>query len=131
MIIETPERPVRKGHRQPEMKIQAACVLWLYNERPETRGLFWHTPNELDRPDANASLIARRRAEGIVKGVADCQLAIARGGYHGLFVEFKTDKGRQSEAQVAWQQLVEAQGYRYEICRGLNEFKALINDYLG
>lgn len=131
MIIPTPTQPRgRKSHSQPEMKIQSECVLWLYNNRPETRGLFYHIRNEVDRPDANPMLIAKYRAEGLVKGVADCALMMARKSYHGLFVEFKTDTGRQSSAQKSWQQIIENQGYLYRVIRSLEEFKELINWYL-
>ena len=38
--------------------------------------------------------------------------------------------GRQSDAQILWQSKVEAQGYRYEVVRSLEEFKELIKEYL-
>jgi hypothetical protein len=67
---------------------------------------------------------------GVVKGVSDTILFLARGKYHALCVEFKTDTGRQSPAQVDWQSKVEAQGFRYEVVRSLEEFKKLIAEYL-
>ena len=129
-IIETPPQPKKKSRGQPEMRIQSECVRWIHNEHPETRGLFFHIKNELDRPDANAMLGARLRAEGIVKGVADCALMMKRGAYGALFVEFKTDVGRQSEAQKNWERIVTMQGYYYRICRSLEQFKEIINEYL-
>lgn len=130
MIIETTQQPTKKSRRQPEMRIQSDCVRWIHNEHPETRGLFFHIKNELDRPDANAMLGARLRAEGIVKGVADCALMMKRGPYGALFVEFKTEIGRQSEAQKNWEHIIKAQGYSYHLCRSLEQFKEIINDYL-
>lgn len=112
------------------MRIQSDCVRWIHNEHPETRGLFFHIKNELDRPDANAMLGARLRSEGIVKGVADCALMMKRGPYGALFVEFKTEVGRQSDAQKAWEQIIKAQGYKYCLCRSLEQFKTIINEYL-
>jgi hypothetical protein len=67
---------------------------------------------------------------GVVKGVSDTILFLARGEYHALCVEFKTEVGRQSDAQVEWQRKVEQQGYRYEVVRSLEEFKKLIVEYL-
>ena len=37
----------------------------------------------------------------------------------------KTDKGRQSPEQKQWQEMVEAHGYRYRVCRSLDEFMAV------
>lgn len=130
MIVETPEQPKKKGRSASEMKIQAQCIRWAWNERPETRKLLFHVANEIDRPDANPILGAKRRAEGIIRGVADLILLIPRGGYHGLCVEMKTETGYQSSFQKDWQAVVEAQGYKYVVCRSLEQFKSIIDEYL-
>jgi hypothetical protein len=44
-------------------------------------------------------------------------------------VEFKTEVGKQSPAQIQWQAKVEAQGYKYVVIRSLEEFKKLIIEY--
>jgi hypothetical protein len=67
---------------------------------------------------------------GVVKGVSDTLMFIPRGRWHGLCVEYKREDGYQSQAQKDWQSKVEAQGYRYEVVRSLEEFKRLVNDYL-
>jgi len=72
----------------------------------------------------------RLKDEGVVAGVADLFLSVARNGYHGLYIEMKTDKGRQSPSQIEFQRNVEAQEYRYVVCRSLDDFMAVINDYL-
>lgn len=130
MIQETPPNPYRKHRGSPEMHIQAECVKWLWNEKPETRGLFFHVENELSMAGNNAALGAIRRAQGIVKGVSDCILLIKRGDYGALLVEFKTDIGRQSQVQKEWQVKVEKEGYYYTVCRSLDEFKKIIEWYL-
>lgn len=129
-IIETPAQPKKKARSASEMKIQAECIRWAWNERPETRKLLFHVANELDRPDANPILGAKRRAEGIIRGVADLILLIPRGGYHGLCIEMKTEAGYQSAFQKDWQAVVEAQGYKYVVCRSLEQFKSIIDEYL-
>ena len=130
MIKETPENPYKTRRGSPEMHIQAECVKWLWNERPMTRGLFFHVENELSMAGNNAAVGAIRRAQGIVKGVSDCILLMQRGGYGALLVEFKTATGYQSSAQKEWQSLVERQGYKYVVCRSLEEFKEIIDNYL-
>lgn len=130
MIQERPENPYKSRRGNPEMHIQSQCVKWLWNERPLTRRKFYHIENELNAAGDNAILGAIRRAQGIVKGVADCALMMKRGNYGALFVEFKTPTGYQSAAQKEWQSLIEQEGYKYVVVRSLEEFKEIIDDYL-
>ena len=67
---------------------------------------------------------------GVVKGVSDTLMLIPRGMWHGLCVEYKRLDGYQSQAQKEWATKVEAQGYRYEVVKSLEEFKKLIVEYL-
>lgn len=69
-------------------------------------------------------------AEGLTAGAADLALLVARKGYHGMFIEMKTAKGRQSDRQKTWQSHVEGQGYKYVICRSFDEFREAVNGYL-
>ena len=129
-ILVTPPRPAQRKRGSPEGKIQASCVAWMHNTYPEYRGLYFAVQNENSRADSNASTVAIRRAVGVVSGVSDTILLIPRGKWNALCVEFKTEVGRQSDAQRLWQSKVEAQGFRYEVVRSLEEFKKLINEYL-
>lgn len=128
MIVETPPQPKKRKHTQPEAKIQASCVEWLWNTHPETRGNFIHIPNEGNRNSKMDG--AMRKALGLVAGAPDTFLFMPRHGKHGLAVEFKTESGIQSDAQKAFQARLEQNGYRYEICRSLGQFKEIINSYL-
>ena len=42
----------------------------------------------------------------------------------------KTKTGRQSPEQKAWQAKVEQYGYKYAVCRSLDEFINTIENYL-
>lgn len=128
MIHETPPRRQRRTHSNSEGKIQAACVQWLWNTRPETRGLYIHIPNEGNRRSKIDGSI--RKSLGIVAGAPDTFLFIPSQRYHGLAIEFKTDTGVQSEAQKDFQVRLEVNGYKYVIIRSLCEFKEVITDYL-
>lgn len=130
MIIETPEQPKRRGHRSNEGKIQAECYAWFWNNYPQYRKLLFHIPNENDRSDSNIIQGAIRKSLGVVAGVSDLILLVPRGLYHGLCIEMKDEKGTQKPAQKEWQTLVEAQGYKYCLCRSLAQFKNVISDYL-
>lgn len=128
MIIETPSHPQKIRHKQPEAKIQASCVEFLWNNYPETRGLYIHIPNEGNRSSSMDGPI--RKALGLVAGAPDTFLFMARGRYFGLAIEYKTEKGVQSEEQKAFQSRLERQGYKYCLCRSLDQFKQIISEYL-
>lgn len=129
-IVETPERPQKRTHRSNEGVIQAECFAWFWNTYPQYRKLLFHVPNENDRSDSNMIQGAIRKSLGVVAGVADFIFLVARGGYHGLCIEMKDEKGTQKPAQIEWQRLVEAQGYRYVICRSLADFQSVTCEYL-
>ena len=94
---------------------------------PRYAGCFFSVPNGGRRDTVTGAIL---KAEGALAGVADLFLSVPNNVHHGLYVEMKTRKGRQQDSQKAFQKAVEAQGYRYEICRSLDDFIALIKDYL-
>ena len=130
MIVETTERPKKRSRRSNEGRIQADCVIWFNNEFPQFRKCLFHVSNENDRTDSNIIQGAIRKSLGVVSGVADLLFLVARGGYHGLCIEMKDEKGQQRMSQAEWQRIVEEQGYRYELCRSLEQFKEIICKYL-
>lgn len=121
--------------RHVESDLQIACVRFFNLQYPEYRwyangvrgSLLNSVPNGGARSKIEAGIM---KAEGVVPGVADLELNIARGGYHGLKIEMKTDTGRQSPSQKAWQTQIEAQGYKYAVCRSFDDFVKIIENYL-
>lgn len=94
---------------------------------PELR-LLLHIPNGGARIKAEA---ARFRAMGVRAGVPDILLPVARGGYHGLWIELKrASGGRVSVAQAGWLGALASEGYRAEVCRGWDEARKVIEEYL-
>lgn len=129
-ILATPPRPTQRKRGSPEGKIQSQCVQIAWNEYPETRGLYYAIPNENSRVDSNSTTGAIRRSMGVLAGCADTYLAMARGGYFGLYIEFKSEVGRQRKEQVEFQQRVEAQGYKYVVVRSVEEWLKEWDEYL-
>lgn len=72
----------------------------------------------------------RLLAEGLKSGVPDLTLPVARGGYHGLYLETKWGKNKTSEAQEKWLAFLREQGYRAEVCYGSVELIAVTEAYL-
>jgi hypothetical protein len=86
-----------------------------------------HSPNGGKR---NAIEAAKFKAMGVRSGFPDLILCVARGGYHGLFVELKTAKGRQTDSQKYFQKALEAQGYKYVVVRSIDEFRRIVTQYM-
>ena len=90
--------------------------------------LMYHVPNGGYRNKAEAE---RFRSQVVKPGVPDIVLPVARGGYHGLYIELKrTVGGRVSEEQREWLGKLNAQGYYTAVCRGWEEAKDAIEGYL-
>lgn len=113
--------------RHIESKIQQQCVAWFRLQYPQYASLLFAVPNGGWRFKREAAIM---KSEGVLPGVADMLLLKANSTHHGLCIEFKTLKGRQQETQKAFQQNVEASGYRYALARSLDDFISLINGYL-
>ncbi len=68
---------------------------------------------------------------GTKKGVPDVCLPVARGKYHGLYIEMKRKKdGRLSPEQRQWLRDLSEQGYRCEVCKGWEEAAKVLVNYL-
>ena len=110
-----------------ESQIQSGCVKWFNLQHRALEGLLFAVPNGGGRSRIEAAIMI---GEGVYPGVADLLLLVPRGKWHGLAIEMKTENGRQSPAQKEWERKIEEQGYAYAICRSVDEFIELIEDYL-
>lgn len=119
--------PARTHPRHLESDIQIACVNWFNSELSKLSGLLFSVPNGGQRNAITAKMMKR---EGVVAGVSDLILFVPSKGYHALCIEMKTDKGKQSDKQKKWQKMVEKQGYKYIVCRSVDEFAKEITEYL-
>lgn len=70
------------------------------------------------------------KKEGVRSGVPDMMLAVAKGGYHGLFIELKKINGRAQPNQKKWQKMLREQGYKAEIIEGWEDAIKEIREYL-
>lgn len=73
---------------------------------------------------------ARLKGLGVKAGVSDLFLPVARGGYHGLWIEMKSKNGKASKAQTEWLIKMRDQGYAAALCFGWIPTKSTIKDYL-
>jgi len=74
---------------------------------------------------------AKLKAEGVSPGVPDLCLPVARGAYHGLYIEMKRRKGGVvSPHQRAWMDFLRREGYRAEVCAGWEVARDVLVEYL-
>lgn len=111
--------------RHEESTLQIGCVRWFRYQYP--RLTLFAIPNGGNRNLITAMTMKR---EGVLAGVADLFLAFPSQGFHGLWIEMKIGKGRQSQEQKYFQTDMEKQGYKYVVCRSFEEFKNEIEKYV-
>ena len=87
----------------------------------------YHIPNE---SIGGIKWVTRNRQMGCRKGVPDLCLPIPMSGYHGLYIELKTDRGRLNEDQKRWLKNLSAMGYRTKCCRGWKEAAKVLAEYM-
>lgn len=74
---------------------------------------------------------AKFKKMGTLNGFPDLQCFIARGGYHGLFIELKRLKGGVVSAdQKRVLAMLNNEGYSAVICRGLDSAVEALNEYM-
>lgn len=110
-----------------EAKIQAELFQKVWNERPSTRRLFFHIPNGGNRSISEA---VKFKAMGVIAGVPDMFLAIARKQYNGYFIELKKPGDKPSPKQLDIHNVLRYQGYKVEIFDDVDVCFESINNYL-
>lgn len=117
-----------------EHELQSRCVRWFRQHYPQQARLLFAIPNGVDLGGkdriARAKNWQKLECEGAVKGAADLFLSVPSGDLHGLYIEMKTPKGRQSDAQKQFESEVLWGGYGYAMPRSFEEFERVIRRYL-
>lgn len=128
-------KPPRRKPVDYEGQEQAVLIRWLYGERQRGTavGELWpvtyHVPNGGQRNKATAAAMKR---QGVRAGVSDLSAMSARGGWYGIFLEFKATPPHHAplaESQREWLALAESEGYCAVLARGLLEAKAVLLEY--
>ena len=118
-----------KPYAPTEHKEQVVLFQWASIEAkkiPEL-ALLHAIPNGGSRHPAEAKNL---KAAGVKPGVPDLCLPVARGKYHGLYIELKSSKGKLSEYQDQWLKSLSHQGFLAICCHGFDEAKSAILNYL-
>ena len=124
------EKPVRAKRVDREGLEQAALIAELRIRMPEVAELIYHVPNGGHRLKKVA---ADLKGQGVAAGVPDLVLTMARGGYFGLYIEFKAtppNAAAVSDSQQKWIRKLNDQGYLAIVCRGHFDAMEQIRAYL-
>lgn len=108
-----------------EAQEQKQLIQWCRTD-PRFQFLF-HIPNE---SVGGQGWIVRNRQMGVRAGVPDLFYPVPAQGYHGLFIEMKTEKGRLDPKQKRWIEILEAFGYKCVVAHGWEEAKDALEEYI-
>lgn len=108
-----------------EHKIQTAVITYLRYAYPTA--LFCASAGGVRTSFKQA---VKMKQAGYIKGYPDLAIHEPRGGYHGLFIELKTEKGTASPEQRDWIAKLMERGYYAQICKGAEPAINLIDYYL-
>ena len=122
-------KPVRKKSIDREGQEQAALLSEIELRYPQVFELIYHVPNGGHRH----KLVAMKlKQQGVKAGIPDLVLPMARGGFFGLYIEFKAtvDPAAVSASQAACIRRLNDQGYLAVVCRGHFDAMEQIRAYL-
>lgn len=135
----TPEEAIRNIERNPnrhyalpgakEDAEQIAIIEWaayMVGKYPCLERLL-HIPNGGSRNRIEAAKLKRM---GVRPGVPDLLLPFPAGGWSGLWLEMKTEKGRPTPCQRDWIEYLRSVGYCAYVCHGAGEAINAIEAYL-
>jgi hypothetical protein len=111
-------------HKKTEAKIQQEIVFWFKNnyclKHHNPRCCIYSIPNEAE----GKSEMMYKKAIGLLSGASDLVVLLPE---RCIFVEVKTEIGRQSEKQKEFEQIVTDLGFEYILVRNLEQFQAYVN----
>lgn len=109
---------------------QVSLIAWARENEakwPELRWLF-AIPNGGLRAKATARKL---RLEGVKPGVSDLFLPVPRGNSHGLWIEMKAGRNKQTPEQLHFRRDMLAAGYAAVVCWSFETARDIVISYLG
>ncbi|MEE3636967.1 VRR-NUC domain-containing protein [Pseudomonas sp. AL 58] len=108
---------------------QAALMREIELRYPQVFELIYHVPNGGHR---HKLVAAKLKQQGVKAGIPDLVLTMARGGFFGLYIEFKAtiEPAPVSASQSACLRRLNEQGYLAVVCRGHFDAMEQIRAYL-
>lgn len=135
-FVQTGASGARSRRGRLEQSEQIWFVNWFRNKYLDY--IIFHIPNGGSR---NIREAVNLKAAGVLSGVPDLLICVAKKGYHGLFIEMKQRKdmsksvkgrsiGKLSKAQEKLFSELVAQGYRVAVAEGCEQAKEITREYM-
>jgi hypothetical protein len=123
------QKPVRAKSVDREGQEQAALLSEIELRYPQVFELIYHVPNGGHR---HKQVAMKLKQQGVKAGIPDLVLPMARGGFFGLYIEFKAtvEPAPVSPSQAACIRRLNDQGYLAVVCRGHFDAMEQIRAYL-
>ena len=121
------------GIKRKHLEADEQCKLMKWADTAATLGihpelkLLHATPNGGRRDKIEAAHLKR---QGVKPGVPDLFLPVARGEYHGMFIEMKIGKNKLTDNQKKWRVELVKENYFVAVCYSALEAKKMIESYL-
>ena len=127
-------KPTRAKPRHLEHDAQVAFFKRVDND-PRTRDLLvYAVPNAGGYSGgykSNAARASRMKAEGVRRGPPDINIDEPREDWHGMRIEMKIGKNRQTPEQAEWAHRLDARGYYVITCYSAADAWSFLMRYLG
>jgi len=111
--------------KNEEALIQEAVINYLVAQYPGT--LYCASAGGV-RTSMKQAIMMKRT--GYVKGFPDVFIYEPRDAFHGLAIEMKAAKGIVSQSQKEWWANLNNRNYMAFVCKGFDEAKKVIDDYM-
>jgi len=119
-------KPKRK-RKSPEADEQRLFFHLINCFHKDLRPYIWHTPNGGSR-DVREAINLKKM--GVLKGVWDVTVSIPRGGWAGMYIEFKSDTGKLTKEQKEFEERM-SQHYACFVARNAETALEVLKGYLG
>lgn len=119
------------SRNQPEHDLQVTIIQWCRLNPLGYKSLhkIYSNPNQGYGGDDAKRRGRKMKAEGARAGVLDLFLPVARGGYHGAYIELKIGDNDLSPEQTAFVKDMITEGYKCAMCKSLEQFQNFIKFY--
>jgi VRR-NUC domain-containing protein len=120
----------RAKPRELERRYQVALIKWVSEVKDAypVLDLLYAVPNGGYR---NIYFARKLKAEGVRAGVPDLCLPAARRGYHGLYIEMKSEEGVATKEQKAFLRGVLEESYCAVIAEGVDQAREVLAWHIG
>lgn len=133
-IVPVEDLPRQKHQRladeASELSHQIAVIQWATLQAKCGRReleLLYAVPNGLWTTAAQAG---KAKASGLKSGVPDLHLPVARGGFIGLWIEMKSERGQLKAPQAWWHDRLIAEGGCVALCFNAGQAIDTLTEYL-